>query len=163
MALVAFAPILAASASAQSLGAAAERERQKRRTQKTAPAKVYSNNDLDKNGPAAPAEAEPGSKPTPENASPSPEPTPTDYTPALDKNLERLWRQRFAAAREGVARAEAAAYTTRVETVFVAGIPVQQEVRVFEETEELRAARRAFADLEEELRRSGLPPGWGRE
>jgi hypothetical protein len=50
-----------------------------------------------------------------------------------------------------------------VQVVFVSGIPVQQTVRVFEETEEVRASRKALEDLEEELRRAGLPPGWGRE
>jgi hypothetical protein len=157
------APIVVAAAApaGQSLGAAAERERQKRRGQKT-PAKVYGNEDLDK-GAADTPEGEPASKPTADKPSPSPQPSPPETTPALDKNLERQWRMRFAAARERIARAEAAAYTTRVETVFVAGIPVQQQVRVFEETEDLRAARRALDDLEDELRRAGLPPGWGRE
>jgi hypothetical protein len=152
---------VAAGAAGQSMGAAAERERQKRRGQKTPAAKVYGNDDLDKGGTGT-ANGEPAAKPATETT-PSPQPTPPETTPALDKNLERQWRMRFAAARERVARAEAAAYTTRVETVFVAGIPVQQHVRVFEETEELRAARRALADLEDELRRAGLPPGWGRE
>ena len=31
------------------------------------------------------------------------------------------------------------------------------------ETEELRRARHALADLEEEFRRTGLPAGWARE
>lgn len=163
--LLATVPLVAATAAAagQSLGAAAERERQKRRGQKTPAAKVYGNEDLDKGGTAETPDGEAASKPTAEKPSPSPQPTPGETTPALDKNLERQWRMRFAAARERVARAEAAAYTTRVETVFVAGIPVQQNVRVFEETEELRTARRALDDLEDELRRAGLPPGWGRE
>jgi len=45
----------------------------------------------------------------------------------------------------------------------VSGIPVQQRVRVKVETPELRAARQALDQLEEDLRRAGLPPGWGRE
>ena len=64
---------------------------------------------------------------------------------------------------ERVAGREEAAWHEVVETVFVSGIPVQQTVRVFEETEEVRASRKALEDLEEELRRAGLPPGWGRE
>jgi hypothetical protein len=40
---------------------------------------------------------------------------------------------------------------------------VQQKVRVKVETPELREARQALDDLEEELRRSGGLPGWGRE
>ena len=59
-------------------------------------------------------------------------------------------------------RAEAASWRTVVETVFVNGIPVQQPVRKFEETEELRGAKAALADLEEEFRRTGLPAGWAR-
>ena len=47
--------------------------------------------------------------------------------------------------------------------MFVSGIPVQQWVRVKVETPELREARKALDDLEEELRRSGGLPGWGRE
>jgi hypothetical protein len=47
--------------------------------------------------------------------------------------------------------------------VFVAGIPVQQWVKEFEESEELRQARKALVDLEEEFRKTGLPPGWTRE
>ncbi len=31
------------------------------------------------------------------------------------------------------------------------------------ESEELRLARKARSDLEEEFRRTGLPPGWARE
>ena len=31
------------------------------------------------------------------------------------------------------------------------------------ETEELKQARQALADLNEEFRRTGLPPGWARE
>jgi len=49
-----------------------------------------------------------------------------------------------------------------VDVVWHAGIPVQQLVRKFEETEALRQAKQALADLEEEYRRTGLPPGWVR-
>jgi hypothetical protein len=62
-----------------------------------------------------------------------------------------------------VRTAEAAAWRTVVEVVYVDGIPVQQAVRKFEETEDVRAARKALEDLEEEFRRTGLPPGWSRE
>jgi len=39
---------------------------------------------------------------------------------------------------------------------------VQMQVRAFVETAELRLARKALDDLEEQLRHAGLPPGWGR-
>jgi hypothetical protein len=41
-------------------------------------------------------------------------------------------------------------------------VPVQMQLREFVETDELRLARKARDDLEEELRHAGLPPGWGR-
>jgi hypothetical protein len=88
-------------------------------------------------------------------ASPSPEPD--------RRILEQQWRERFADARARIAQADARAWEDRIEVVFVSGIPVQQRVRVKVETPELQQARQAFADLEEELRRAGLPPGWGRE
>jgi len=143
---------------AQSLGEIAQRERDKRKD-KTATAKTYTEQDL-----AAGRSAESTRK----SGNPSPTPSPgaspaAEYDRLKDKALEAHWRERFAAARQGLAEAEARAWTTRVETVFVHGIPVQQQVRVFEETEELRQARQAQGDLEEELRRAGLPPGWGRQ
>ena len=109
-------------------------------------------------------------------SSPTPTPTPTpassgkaaspkvepEYDRLKDKVLEAQWRERFANARTRIAQAETRAWRTRIETVFVNSIPVQQEVRYFEETEELRQARAAVPVLEEELRRAGLPPGWGR-
>jgi hypothetical protein len=76
--------------------------------------------------------------------------------------VEREWRIRFAKARTRIAEAEAAAYEERIEVVFVSGIPVQQRVRVKVDTKELQDARQALLDLEEDLRRSGGLPGWGR-
>ncbi|MCL6505501.1 MAG: hypothetical protein K6T59_00605 [Bryobacteraceae bacterium] len=88
--------------------------------------------------------------------------------------MERSWRRRFAEARARLREAEQRAWQTRIQTVFVGGggllgltsgaaVPVQMQVREFVETEELRQARKALADLEDDLRRAGLPPGWGRE
>ncbi len=146
---------LATSLGAQSLGELARREKERRKASRAAP-KAYTEQDL-RREPASP------------KASPSPSPSPSatpeavaEYDRLKDKNLELQWRERFANARARVATAEAGAWVTRIETVFVGGIPVQQQVRVFEETEELRQARKALPDLEEELRRAGLPPGWGR-
>jgi hypothetical protein len=94
-------------------------------------------------------------------ASPSPSPS---AEPEPDRaRLEREWRARFARARARIAEADARAYEDRIEVVFVSGIPVQQRVRVKVETDELREAKKALQDLEEELRRSGGLPGWGRE
>jgi hypothetical protein len=88
---------------------------------------------------------------------------PEEDEAVVRKKQESEWRLRFANARERVAVAEEASWHDVVETVFVSGIPVQQRVRKFEETEALRGARKALADLEEEYRRTGLPPGWVRD
>ena len=96
--------------------------------------------------------------PTPRSsAEPSPAPEP-DRT-----LLEREWRARFAEARARIAEADARAYEDRIDVVYHGGILVQQRVRVKVETPELREAKKALEDLEEELRRSGGLPGWGRE
>ena len=92
---------------------------------------------------------------SPGTAPPSPEPERV--------RLEREWRARFAQARARIAEADARAYEDRIEVVYVSGIPVQQKVRVKVETPELTEAKKALDDLEEELRRSGGLPGWGRE
>jgi hypothetical protein len=143
-------------AAGQSLEEAARRERERR---KSLPAGSVSLTEEDLRRVHDPVQA------AAPKASPSPSPSPrsTSPTPALDPALESAWRRRFAEARQRARRAEAAAWQTRVQVVYVSGIPVQQAVRVFEETDEVRATRKALEDLEEELRRAGLPAGWGRE
>jgi hypothetical protein len=154
---------LAIPGQAQSLGDAAKKERERRAKQAKEPAKTYSDDDLL-------AQRGDGSKPS---ASPSPAASPSAAPPAESdrvssvdaeraerKTKEAEWRVRFANARERVSVAEADGWYDTVETVFVSGIPVQQRVRKFQETDELRQARQALADLEEEYRRTGLPPGW---
>jgi hypothetical protein len=79
------------------------------------------------------------------------------------KLLEAEWRVRFANAREQLAVAEANSWREVVRTEFYQGIPVPMKIKEQVETEELKQARRALADLEEEFRRTGLPPGWARE
>ena len=79
------------------------------------------------------------------------------------KLLEAEWRVRFANAREQIALAEAACWQEVVRTQFYQGLPVQMKVKEFVESEELRRAKKALADLEEQFRRTGLPPGWARE
>jgi hypothetical protein len=152
---------LAQGSMGQSLGDAAKREKERRaKTAKTS-ARSYTDSDLPAHGrEEAGAEA---------SASPSPSPSPSaSASPAQDESLlrrqkEQEWRRRFAAARTRIRQAEAAAWRTVVEVVYMDGIPVQQQVRKFEETEDVRAARKALEDLEEEFRRTGLPAGWARE
>ena len=79
------------------------------------------------------------------------------------QRLETEWRVRFANARERLAVAEENSWQEVVRTEFYQGLPVQMKVKEKVETPELVAARKAMADLEEEFRRTGLPPGWARE
>lgn len=152
---------LATVAQAQSLGDAARREKDRRQRAPPPAAKVYTDDDLKATRPAG-VEAEPVAERAPA-ASPEPSPSPEAPDPKRDPALRLRWRERFAQARARVSEAEAQAWVTRVEVVFVSSIPVQQRVRRFEETQALRDARQALADLEEEYRRTGLPPGWVRE
>ena len=145
---------------AQSLGGVARQEQEKKRKSPASPAPTYTEEDL-KSRSRTPK----GSVAQPDAGAPSPaasvEPSPT---PEPDRALlEREWRARFAEARARIAEADARAYEDRIDVVYVSGVLVQQRVRVKVETAELRAARQALEDLEEELRRSGGLPGWSRE
>jgi hypothetical protein len=156
-ALVVIAFGLASSAGAQSLGEAARREKERRAADAGKQARVFTDDDL------AARRSEPGAP-----ASPATEPAPPaarDEGEAAERErLEKEWRQRFADARERIRRAEDRAWRDVIEPVLSpAGVYVPMRVRKFVETEELRAARRALEDLEDELRRAGGPAGWGRE
>jgi hypothetical protein len=168
--------LLPASAAAQGLGDAAAREQKKREERKApVPARVYSNQDLPKPGEASEPAGDPadpgaaGSTGPLDPASPGSTGAPPAPTDALEKErqerklLEAEWRVRFANAREQIAVAEAACWQEVVRTQFYNGIPVQMKVKEFVESEEFRRSKAAFADLEEEFRRNGLPPGWARE
>jgi hypothetical protein len=162
---------------AQGLGDAAARERQKRK-QQPAPAtpKVFTEADLAARKPPADAEAtsdEASDAATLEPATTGHASEPGDESdPALEalererqerKLQQAEWRIRFADAREQLAQAEAACWHEVVRTEFHQGIPVQVKVKEFVESEEFRQAKQALADLQEQFRRTGLPPGWARE
>lgn len=170
----------ARAASSQGLGAAAAREKQKRQQQTApAPARVFTDADLSRAKPpedeAVPADGagEPkrtaGEPTAPEDAKAGKAGTGDPVLDALEKEREERklqeaeWRVRFANAREQLAQAEAACWREVVRTEFYQGVPVQMKVKEFVESEELRQAQRALADLEEQYRRTGLPPGWARE
>jgi hypothetical protein len=166
---------------AQGLGDAAAKERQKREQQaKPVPTKVFTDTDLAKAKPPEtgdeaaaagepllpkdPAQPGPEGAATPADAAKSGEPAdPLEKERQERKLLEAEWRVRFANAREQLALAEAACWQEVVRTEFQHGIPVPMKVKEFVETEEFRRAKKALADLEEEFRRTGLPPGWARE
>jgi hypothetical protein len=159
VAALALGATLVSASPEDSLAELARRAREKR---PPAGSKVYTDADLRSARPGAPDE---------------PSPRPTDTPPGdqgvdasdLDRErgqrqeLERTWRERFDAARGKIQEAEPRAWRTVIRAVTgPGGVIVPMEVREYEETDELRQARRALADLEEELRRAGLPAGWGR-
>jgi hypothetical protein len=155
-----------ASVGAQSMGEAARQERE-RRAKTTKPPKVYTDADLlakrssRPDGGASSSAASPTAKPS--DAGPASAAKPEEDEAADRKRLEADWRVRFAFARRKIAEAELRCWHSVVRTVFVAGVPVQQWVKEFDESEELRQAKKALVDLEEEFRRAGLPPGWTRD
>jgi len=173
--LTAVTVLMASPGAGQSVAEAARREKERRAKQeKATPAKVYTDADLaagrPPGEPAPPAAAEP--KASDKSTAPAdPAPAPTEPAVVDDgeaearerKRLEAEWRIRFADTRRRISEAEARCWTREVQTVFVAGIPVQQWVPVFYESEELRQRKRDLVDLEEEYRKTGLPPGWVRD
>jgi hypothetical protein len=148
---------------AQSLGGVARQEQEKKKKAPPAsPVPSYTEEDLkSRSGAAKGSVSAPAVRAPSPGPAASPEPSPS---PEPDRALlEREWRARFAEARAHIAEADARAYEDRIDVVYVSGVLVQQRVRVKVETAELRAARKALDDLEEELRRSGGLPGWSRE
>ena len=165
--------LLPAPLAAQGLGDAAARERQKRQEQaKPAPAKVFTDADLATRVAPSAQDDEPretandsrGEGSAVQAGPPKPEPVdPLEKERQERKLLEAEWRVRFANAREQLALAEAACWQEVVRTQFYQGLPVQMKVKEFVESEPYRQAKKALADLQEEFRRTGLPPGWARE
>ena len=155
--------LLAGAGAGQSLGEVAKKEQERRDkgTPKT-PAPSFTDADLAARRGGAAEAASPSPSPAP-SSSPGAKASPAaEDESAVRQRQEQKWRARFEDARERIRVAEAGAWRTVIETVFVSGIPVQQHVRKFEETQELRDAKAALADLEEEFRRTGLPAGWAR-
>jgi hypothetical protein len=172
--------LLPSSLLAQGLGDTAARERQKREQAKPASAKVFTDADLAKakaeddvvpassvpsgeeaSSPGAPSGS--GDQGSAVSEDPSKTVDPLEKERHERKLLEAEWRVRFANAREQLAIAEANSWREVVRTEFYQGIPVPMKVKEQVETAELKQARQALADLEEQFRRTGLPPGWTRE
>ena len=154
---------------AQGLGDAAGQERTRRKTAPAAPAKVFTNDDLSEE-----EDVEPESKESVDSGGEEALELATlgaadPLRAELDREreerelAEREWRARFAEARARVREAEARGWREVVRTEFYNGVPVQMKVQEFVETAEFRQTKQELADLEEEFRRAGLPPGWARE
>jgi len=162
---------LASPLLAQSLGEVAARTNKDR---KGAPAKVYTNDDLD----AARSEPESqGTVSTPATSAPSG----AAPTPAPTMDPAQRWRRDGKQRRDAVTRSEAkvAAIQAKVDALLLDRDPVNVmdpnrlqtleavKARALQDLEtakaELSQARQALEDLEEDARKSGIPAGWLRE
>jgi hypothetical protein len=163
---------------AQSLADLAKREEERRR-KIAEPAKVYTNKDLGSGQapstpPASATPAAPAATPAaPSDAAKDTEPAAKDKAPVRD---QAYWAGRLKALRDELARNDtfAEAMQTRLnslQTDFVnRDDPAQRSViernrqKVASELNRLKQSitdgKKAIADLEEEARRAGVPPGW---
>jgi hypothetical protein len=162
--IVLFLASLATTVAGQSLGEVAERTSKER---KGKGGKVYTNDDLTAEHSAAPPPASAATAPA---ASPAPTMDPA-----------QRWRRDAKARRDAITRAEAkvAAIQARLDAMRLDLNPTNvgdpnrlQTLEADKATaqaeldaakDELAKARQAQEDLEEEARKSGVPPGWLRE
>ena len=168
--------LLHPTARAQSLGEAAQREKARRQAAPPKkPVRTFGDADLPprssqegtteegSSGAASftPSTPEKPAADAPKQSGVSPGGLPDD--PEARRQLERTWKARFVEARANLRAADARAWRTKIDVVWRGSIPYQTEVREKVETEELKQARQALQDLEEEFRRTGLPAGWSRD
>jgi len=166
---------------AQSLGDLAKREQERRKAQPPA-VKTYTNDDLKQlpppsGTPATPAD--PAGKPADAKtgtAKPA-EPEKVDATkPAEPAKDEAYWRGRITSAREDIRRNEAfkEALQTRINALtadFSARDDPYQRAKVADDRQkalaelarvssDIEKTTKLIADIEDEARRAGVPPGW---
>lgn len=169
-----------AFAQAPSLAELAKKEQERRKATPPA-AKVLTNKDLPK--PKAPAPAAPATDApapaAPADAKAAPDPNSADAKKAEEgKEVkdEAYWRGRMSAAREDLRRAQmfAEALQSRINALsadFVNRDDPYQRAKVGEDrqkalaelervTADIEKATKAIADIEEEARQAGVPPGW---
>lgn len=170
--------------SAQSLGDVAKKEQQRRKTTAKPAAKTYTNRDLGPGGtrpPAPPAAAAPaGATAGPggatakdaDKAKAAAEPEP----PKDPRETEEYWRGRMAAAKAELQRNEMflEALQSRVNALStdfvnrddpaqraVIATDRQKALAEMERTKQLVSQiKQQIADIEEEARQAGVPPGW---
>ena len=175
--------MIAAPVAAQSLGELARREAERKKA--TPPAKkTYTNDDLKQIPPPAGTAAaksgdakdpKAGETPAPGDAKPDPEKV--DATkPAEPAKDEAYWRNRVTQAREDIRRNEAfrEALQSRVNALtadFTARDDPFQRAKIADDrqkalaemarlAEEIENGKKQITLIEEEARRSGVPPGW---
>jgi hypothetical protein len=161
-------------ASGQSLAAVARKE-EVRRKQVKQPAKVITNKDLRPvtTPPPPPPAAEPPAPPA-DDAAPAGEAAP-DEAQQREQD-EQAWRRKMADARQALERNQMYAdalqskinalwadFTARDNPVQRAQIEIERQKALAEQERvkaEIGAQKKAIADLEEEARKAGVPPGW---
>jgi hypothetical protein len=160
------------AATAQSLAALARQEEARRKTVKPA-RKVFTNDDLKGDGSSAAPAATPAA-PAPAAAGAAPDAKPAESAePPKD---QAYWRDRISAARSALERSRifAEALQSRLNaltTDFVnrddpaqrAQIELERQRSVAEldrVKKEIGEHTKAIAEIEEEARRAGVPPGW---
>ena len=165
--------IVAARQSTPSLAEIARQEAERRKAIKT-PSKVYTDKEVRGTGPSpfAAAMALPP-PPTPTPVADAPVPAAAAAEPAHD---EAWWKARMNQAREGLRRNEsfAEALQSRINGLtadFVNRDDPAQRAKIGEDRAkaaveldrvriEIDQGRKAVADIEEEARQAGVPPGW---
>jgi hypothetical protein len=179
---------VAVPVSAQSLGELAKREQERRKSTPRA-TKTYTNEDLKKVAIPPPAPSDPSAKPeqktTPKegskaedrpNAADDPSKPADPAKPADSAKDEGYWRGRITQVREGLRRDEMfrEALQVRINALsadFAARDDPYQRATIADDrqkalaeltrvTTEIEQFTKQIADIEEEARRAGVPPGW---
>jgi hypothetical protein len=168
----------AATASAQSLGELAKREAARRKAAKSS-GKVYTNETVGSARAPVPA-SNPAAPPTAAGAKPASDPNAAgdDKTKqaADPKKDEAFWRQRLQGTQDSLRRSEifAEALQSRINALtadFTARDDPAQRAVVANDRQkalaeldrvktDIAAQTKAIADIREEARRAGVPPGW---
>lgn len=162
----------------QSLAEVARKE-QERRKQIKAPSRVYTNEDLgNSRTPLTTGAAQAAESPSPTGAPAQATPPASTSSPAAadPKKDEAFWRERISKARDELARQELflQALQSRANGLYAEFTarddPAQRLLlerdrqRVLNEMERVSAdierLKKEVADIEEEARRAGVPPGW---
>ena len=174
--LVAHMFLVAASVHAQSLGDVARKE-EARRKGVTAPAKVYTNDNLQKVDPPVPPSTPSSAVPPAEAAAiPATPATPAAAGPAEAPRDEKYWRGRLENTRTALSRAQlfGEALQSRINALSTDFVnrddPAQRSVIAADRQkalaeldrvkQEIAQHQKAIGDIQEEGRRAGVPAGW---
>ena len=153
----------------QTLADVAKKEEERRKTA-PAPAKVYTNKDLSPTpaGPPAPPATTPAAKPADEKAGKETEKEPakdqeywSSHMKALQQQLDR--DSTFADALQSKINALTTDFSARDDPAQRAVIERERQKSIAEQNRLKKAIeddKKAIADLQEEARRAGVPPGW---